>query len=143
MVWKPSAQTNRLHLGHRLAPCTASPRSMLQPVFPEDLHPITSARSPCPLPSLDPLPRCRNAYLLILRTSGNPRSAGGVQSGTQLLQAPLPVRLPLRGVSVKDGRWGFGAAQRRHFKLRETEWKIIEGNAGCCCGQQGATERRD
>lgn len=113
---------------------------MFQPVFPLHLHPITSAWSPCPLPRLDPLPRRRSAYLLILRTSGDPRRAGGVQPGAQLLQAPLTARLPLRGVSVKDGRWGLGAAQRRHFKLRETEWKIMEGNAGWCCGQEGETE---
>lgn len=123
---------NRLHLMHRLTPALRPPRFMLKPVFPEDLHPITSARSPCPLPSLEPLPRRRSSYLLILRTSGDRRRAGGVQPATQLLQAPLSARLPLRSVSVKDGRWGLGAAQRRHFKLRETEWKIIEENAGWC-----------
>lgn len=33
-----------------------SPPPGLQPPFPEPFHPITSARSPCPLPSFDPLP---------------------------------------------------------------------------------------
>ena len=101
--------------------------------------PPLGARVPC----LDPLPRRHRTYLLILRTSGDPRRAGGVQPGTQLLQARLPARLQLHGVSVKDGRWGLGAAQRRHFKLRETEWKIIEGNAGCGWGQEGETETQD
>lgn len=66
----------------------------------------------------------RGAYLLILRTSGDPRRAGGVQARGQSVQASLPAGLPLRCVSVEDGRWGLGAAQRRHFKLREPDWKI-------------------
>ena len=66
---------------HRLAPCNASPRSILQPVFPEDLHPATSAQNPFPLAPLYPLYPV--AYLLILRTFGYPNAAGGVDPGTQ------------------------------------------------------------
>lgn len=110
-------------------PCAAAHRPGSSRRFPNlsiQLPPL-GARVPCPAST-----RCRGAYLLILRTSRDPRRAGRVQSGAQLVQAPLPARLQLRSVSVKDGRWGLGAAQRRHFKLRESEWKIIEENATRC-----------
>ncbi len=69
-------------------------------------------------------------YLLgnVLMTFWDRRSSGtgGFEPRAQLVQSRVPLRIAVHGVSVEDGRWGLGAAQRRHFKPRETEWKIIE-----------------
>jgi len=71
-------------------------------------------------------------YLLgnVLLTFGDRRSSwtGRFEPRAQLVQSRVPLRIAVHAVSVEDGRWGLGAAQRRHFKPRETEWKIEESN---------------
>ncbi len=100
-------------------------RSVLQPVFPE--HPIQPSSAQHPSTPSTPTPPL---YLLgnVLLTFGDRRSSGtgGFELRAQLVQSRAPLRIAVHGVSVEDWRWGLGAAQRRHFKPRETEWKILE-----------------
>lgn len=99
-------------------PCSASPRSMLQPVFPEEVHPERA-----------PLPILEAPYLLgnVLLSLRDPPGAGGGQPRAQLLQPGLPLCLSVHGVSVEDGRWRLGAAQRRHFNTARNR---VENNRG-------------
>lgn len=88
------------------------------------IQPSSAQHPSSPLNPTPPL------YLLgnVLLAFGAGRSSGtvGFEPCAQLVQSRVPLRLAVHGVSVEDGRWGLGAAQRRHFKPRESEWKIIE-----------------
>jgi len=90
------------------------------------LSPLQCIASPSPSTLTPPL------YLLgnVLLTFGDRRSSGTgrFEPRAQLVQSRVPLRIAVHAVSVEDGRWGLGAAQRRHFKPRETEWKIEESN---------------